>query len=104
MFRPGPQAALLGGESLGADRVRLRYRTPDGLDIRYTVGGGRVHEVERLRGGTVVERLTLRWSASGRLPSEATYRNLAAFRELRLSVTGSEHVEPYPPDIWEVAR
>lgn len=104
VFRPGREAALLGGESLPDGRTRLRYRTADGLDIRYTVGAGRVHEVERLRDGAAVERLTLTWSGEERFPAEATYRNLAEFRELRLTRGAVERVEPYPPDIWWPGR
>ena len=100
VFRPGRETTLLGAENLGEGRVRLRYQRPDGLVVRYTVRGDGVEEVERIRQGRTVERVTLEQEPVDHYPTEATYRNLAAFRELRLSRDSSEPVEPYPPDIW----
>ena len=100
VFRPGSETTLLGGEDLGGGRIRLRYQRPDGLVVRYTVRGDGVEEVERIRQGRTVERVTLEQVPSDRYPSEATYRNLAAFRELRLNRDTAVLVEPYPPDIW----
>jgi hypothetical protein len=94
---------LRGGEALADGRVALRYRLPEGVELRYVVGDGGIQEVERLREGQVVERLAVEPDASDRYPSEATYRNLAAFRELTLTRREVEQVEPYPPDVWEVS-
>ena len=100
VFRPGRETTLLGAENLGEGRVRLRYQRPDGLVVRYTVRGDGVEEVERIRQGQTVERVTLEQAPVDHYPSEATYRNLAAFRELRMSRDSAVPVEPYPPDIW----
>jgi hypothetical protein len=102
VFRPGMNIELLGAEQLPDGRTRLRYRRPDGVDLRYTVRGQRIEEIERLRGGTAVERVTLTAEAADRYPSQATYRDLAAFRELKLTRERVEQVEAFPPDIWEV--
>jgi hypothetical protein len=100
VFRPGAETTLLGAENLGEGRVRLRYQRPDGLVVRYTVRGDGVEEVERIRQGQTVERVTLEQEPADHYPTEATYRNLAAFRELRMSRDSAAPVEPYPPDIW----
>ena len=100
VFRPGRETTLLGADNLGEGRVRLRYQRPDGLVVRYTVRGDGVEEVERIRQGQTVERVTLEQEPADHYPTEATYRNLAAFRELRLSRDSAVPVEPYPPDIW----
>ena len=100
VFRPGSETSLLGAESLGEGRVRLRYQREDGLVVRYTVGGGGVEEVERIRQGQTVERVMLEKEAIDRYPTEATYRNVGAFRELRMSRDSAVPVEPYPADIW----
>ena len=102
VFRPGWDATLLGGESLGEERVRLRYWRPEGLELRFTIDAGRIREVERLRQGQVVERVTVTTGPEDRHLADATYRDLAAFRELRLTRERLEHVEPFPPDIWQV--
>jgi hypothetical protein len=103
VFRPGRDAQLLGGESLGDGRVRLRYRRPDGIELRFTVSGGRVEEIERVRQGQVVERVTVTPGERDRYPAEGTYRDLAAFRELKLTRDRLEEVEAFPPDIWQLA-
>ena len=100
VFRPGSETTLLGAENLGDGRVRLSYQRPDGLVVRYTLKGDGVEEVERIRQGQTVERVTLEQERVDQYPEEATYRNLAAFRELRLSRDSAVPVEPYPPDIW----
>lgn len=100
VFRPGKETTLIGAENLEDGRVRLRYQRTDGLVVRYTVRDDGVEEVERIRRGQAVERVTLKQEQVDRSPTEATYRNLEAFRELRLSRDSSELVEPYPPDIW----
>jgi hypothetical protein len=102
VFRPGRDTRLRGAESLGDGRVRLLYQRTDGIDLRFTIGGGRVQEVERLRQGSPVERVTITPGDKDRYPASATYRDLAAFRELKLTRERLEQVEAFPPDIWEV--
>jgi hypothetical protein len=104
VFKPSGDARLRGAEALADGRTALHYVRPDGIEVRYLVGENGVQEVERLRQGSVVEQLALGTPSGGRYPSEATYRNLPEFRELRLSRKAVEQVESYPPDIWEVVR
>ena len=102
IFRPGPGTSLVGTDDLGDGRVRLRYSRPDGLEVRYTVRRNRVELVERLRQGQPVEQVAVEGGTANPYPSQATYRNLPAFRELKLSRDSVESVEAYPPDLWEL--
>lgn len=102
VFRPGVNTDLLRGEPQADGRVQLRFQRPDGVELRYTVHGQRIEGIDRLRGGTAVERVTLTQEAADRYPSQASYRDLAAFRELKLTRERVEQVEAFPPDIWEV--
>jgi hypothetical protein len=104
VFKPSGDARLRGAEALADGRTALHYVRPDGIEVRYVVGETGVQEVERLRQGAVVEQLAVGTAGGGRYPSEATYRNLPEFRELRLTRQAVEQVESYPPDIWEVVR
>jgi hypothetical protein len=101
VFRPGIGTSLLGAESLAEGRVRLRYRRPDGIELRFTIADGRIEEIERLRQGSPVERVTVTFDKD-RYPSQGSYRDLAAFRELKLTRERLEQVEAFPPDIWEI--
>ena len=47
-----------------------------------------------------VGRVELGFGDDPRYPEGATYRNLGAFRELKLTRESVETVESYPPDIW----
>jgi hypothetical protein len=89
VFRPGRATDLVGGDHLADGGVRLRYRYGDGKELDFNVVDGHV-----------AERVEVGMGASDRYPEEATYRNLSAFRELKLSRESLERVEPYPPDIW----
>jgi hypothetical protein len=100
VFRPGLGTGLTGGDALEDGAVRLTYRLPGGDEVRYVLDRARqVREVEVRRGGTPIQRLVLTRDGEG-FPSEAVYRDLASFRELRLTRESVEHVEPFPPDIW----
>jgi hypothetical protein len=103
VFRPGRDTQLLGGEALGDGRVRLRYRRSDGIELRFTIAAGRIEEVERLRQGQAVERVVMTPGERDRYPQQGTYRDLAAFRELKLTRERLEEVEAFPPDIWQLA-
>ena len=104
VFKPSGDARLRGAEALPDGRTALYYVRPDGIEVRYLIGPTGVQEVERLKQGSVVEQLALGVPSGGRYPSEATYRNLPEFRELKLTRQAVEQVESYPPDIWEVVR
>ena len=57
--------------------------------------------LEVVEGESVVQRVLVNLDDNGRYPVEATYRNLADFRELRLVRESLEIVTPYDPDIWD---
>lgn len=99
VFRPGVDQTLLGGEVVDG-ALRIRYRLDDASEIHYRVAGERVLGVERLRGGSVVQRVEVEYADGERVPSRAVYRDLAEGRELVMTRTTLEHVEPFPPDIW----
>lgn len=103
VFRPGEGAEAVDGRSVEGDALRLRYRTPGGEELRYELRDRTVVAAELVREGTVVERVRLEPGASGRFPDEATYRDLTAFRELKVTVESIERVEPHSPDIWHPA-
>lgn len=104
VFRPGDRSAPLGGMPLDDGSVLLRYGFVGGDEIRYTVRGSDIQRVELLRNGDVVQRVEVENAPEERFPAQATYRDMTAFRELRLSRESVEHVEAYPPDIWHPGR
>jgi hypothetical protein len=100
VFRPGLGTGLLGGDPLDDGGVRLRYRLGNGDEVRYVLTTTRqIREVEVLRQGTPIQHVTLE-GGEGPFPTAIVYRDLAAFRELRITRESVEHVEPFPPDIW----
>jgi hypothetical protein len=103
VFRPGVGAALLGAEDDGSG-VQMRYGYAEGDEILYHLDGRRVREVELLEGGHVVRRVSLDLASDSRYPAVAVYRDLGAFRELRIRRESVDTVEPYPPDIWDPGR
>lgn len=102
VFRPRYGTMLMGADRLEGDELRLRYRYDDGRELLYRVSEGRIGTMELVREGSVVERVELRMAEGDRYPIEATYRNMPAFRELKLTRESVERVEPFPPDIWWV--
>lgn len=101
VFRPGRSVELVGGDHLEDGGVRLRYRYGDARELDYDVVDGQVRELKLLDGGGhVTERVQVDMGATDRYPQDASYRNMSAFRELKLTRESLERVEPYPPDIW----
>ena len=98
-FRPGGDATWLDGEFSGDD-VRLNYRLPDGDELEYFFRSWRMTQVEVYHEGHAVHRVLLTWEGGGELPSEAIYRNLASFSELKVTVGTVERVDSHPSDIW----
>jgi hypothetical protein len=80
--------------------VELRYQAADGRELRYTVAGERILEAQVLERGQTVHEVTLAPGETGVYPREATYKNLAAYRELKLTTRSIENVPPFPTDIW----
>lgn len=103
VFRPAPRAELVGGDRLEGDAQRLRYRRPGGAELLYEVADGTLRAVEVLRGDDVVEWVRVSGAGEGeeRYPTEATYRNLADYRELRLTRQELRSVEPFDPAIFD---
>jgi hypothetical protein len=101
VFRPDRGTELLGGDRMTGGALRLRYRYDDGRGLDFTVVDGRVRALELLdEGGHVAQRVELELGTEDRYPLNATYRNLGAFRELKLTRESVKSVEAYPPDIW----
>lgn len=101
VFRPQAGTRLLGAERLERDGTRLRYGYADGTELHYEVVSGSVRMLELLERGRVVQRVSLEPEAGDRYPVEATYRNLADFRELRLERQSLRVVESFDPEIWD---
>lgn len=100
-IRLGAGARVVGGDELEDGGVRLVARLSDGEAVRYEVLDGRVRRIEQVtEGGSVVKTLVTRHADEGRIPAEATYRDLTAFRELILTRDGMENVDGFPADIW----
>ena len=100
VFRPGEGVTLLGAEAFDDDVFRLRYRLPDGDELRYELRSGRVTEVELRHEGNATHRVALNREGGGELPKETTYRNLASFSELNVTVETVERVDSHSSDIW----
>jgi hypothetical protein len=103
VFRPLIGTDLVGADRLEGDAIQLRYRYADARELRFRIVDGQVRTVETLQGGHTVERVEVRLEEGSRYPAEASYRNLAAFRELKLTRQSVEQVESYPPDSWDPA-
>lgn len=104
VFRPEFGTELLGAEQLQGGTVRLRYRYADGRELHYGVENGLLRTTELVEGGHVVQRVRIDTEPETRYPTTATYRNLAEFRELKITRDRLDTVEPYPPDIWDPVR
>jgi len=101
VFRPLGDAVLVGGDRLEGDAQRIRYRHPDGTELHYEVAGGTLRLVELLEGDAVVQWVRVAGFADGRYPREATYRNLLAYRELKITRKELRRVESFDPTIWD---
>jgi hypothetical protein len=101
VFRPGP--GLYGAEAQrpAQDRSSLRYRSAEGGVLQVDLHARRIERMERRLDSGVSEDLRVRFGPGDeRFPRDATYRDLAAVRELRLTVESVEPVESFPPHIW----
>lgn len=103
VFRPGEDAELRGASG-PRNELRLSYALPDGGTLRYDLREEKVRAAELRRDGHGVERVRVSWNGNERFPSEARYRDLAAFRELTVTMESIERVEPYPDEIWRPDR
>lgn len=101
VFRPVPGARLVAGERLEDGAERLRYRQIDGTELHYETSGGSLRSVEMREGNTLVQWIRVESEGSSRYPEEATYRNLTAFRELKITRTAYRAAQPFDPEIWD---
>jgi hypothetical protein len=99
VFHPGEGATLLGARRSSAE-IELRYDLADGRQLRYLVAGDRVRQVQLLERGQTLHEISLTPAAGQRYPGEATYRNLAQYRQLNLVTRSVEHVDSFPAIIW----
>lgn len=100
VFRPGGDATLVAGRKDNGT-TELEYRLSVGDRVRFRLSGRSVADAMVLDGGAVVERVRASGAQPGSAyPAEATYRNLRDYRELRLRLETFEHVDSFPPDIW----
>jgi hypothetical protein len=99
VFRPEAGSYLAGAEQVDGE-TRIRYlATGQGGEVRYRLLGARMTQIEVAREGSVVQRVVLERDALG-IPATATYRDLVAVRELKLTRVSVQQTEPFPPDIW----
>jgi hypothetical protein len=104
VFRPVGDARLIGADRLEGEAIRLRYQHGDGREVHYRVRDGALRVLELVEGGHVVQRVDVSAERIERYPVEATYRNLAEFRELKLVRQSLSVVDAYDPDIWDPAQ
>ncbi len=101
VFRPVDGTRLVGGDRLEGGAQRIRYRREGGIEIHYEVAAGSVTALELLEGESVVQSVRLTNGGDERYPQSAVYRNLAEFRELKITrdeVSGASH---FDPAIWD---
>ena len=104
VFRPGDGAHLLDGGRVNGG-LELRLRLPGGDSVRYRLRERRLAEAAVLDGRAVVERVVVAAPGEGAAyPSEATYRNLRDYRELKLQLESFKDAGPFPPHIWDPRR
>ena len=106
VFHPG-DGARLDAATLDGDAHRFGYDLGAGAGLRFEVaagpGGapGPLRKAVLLRGGAAVEEVNLLPPPAGGIyPARATYRNLAEYRELVLTLELVEDAGPFPPEIW----
>jgi hypothetical protein len=102
VFRPGEGMELSGARRRG-DELELRYGDGGDQELRYRIVAERIQGVDLLEGGSTVHSVSIAPRDDG-YPGEATYRNLAAYRELKLTTRSIEHVDSFPSDIWSPGR
>ena len=104
IFRPGDGVETLEGRRADT-AMELRFGLPGGNLLRFRMHDRRVVEASVLEEGAEVERVVIAWSGDeSAYPAEATYRNLRDYRELELRLESFEHVDPFPPHIWNPGR
>lgn len=103
VFHPGADAVLLEGRKERGVHYLL-YRLPDGFELRYALRDGLIERAELLERGHAVGQVVLTLTGEEKFPSQAVYRDLTAFRELRLNLESVEHVAGFSAEIWLARR
>jgi len=101
VFHPGAGAELLDGTLEGNDGLRARYRLEGDVELVYDLAARTIRSAEIQRDGHAVERVRLEWDERTGFPEQAVYRDLAAFRELKVKTESVERAEPYPPEVFD---
>ncbi len=106
VFHPG-SAARLAAATRDGDAHRFGYELETGVELRFAIdpgpdgAPGPLRRAALLRGGATVEDVALLPPPAGGIyPARATYRNLAEYRELVLTLEMVEDADPFPPEIW----
>jgi hypothetical protein len=102
VLRPAPGAELELTRQTG-DTLTLGYGRGD-EHWRYRLVGGRVRFVEWNGPGAGRRTIEVKGNAAYQLGSEATYRDWAQFRELKLTLEQANESSPFPPDTWDISR
>ena len=101
IFRPGAEATLIGARRTGERAILIRYELAGDGELRYHLMDDALDRVELLRRGHIEEEVRLKEAEDRFFPSEAVYRNLSKFQELKAVIEEVEYVEPFPPEIWD---
>jgi hypothetical protein len=100
VVRP-PAGAQLASVTATERELIVRYVAPDGDTFEYRAADEalRLTSVSRASRTGVSETLQLTRDATGGLES-TRYRDLAAYRELVLTIEATQEVASFPPNIW----
>lgn len=101
VFRPQEGTRLVSGDRLEGQGVRLTYAYDGGTRLQYEAVDGVLRSLELLDGSYVVQRVDVSAEREDGYPTEATYRNLADFRELKLERESLQKHDPFEPSIWD---
>lgn len=100
VFTP-PSGATLAASDEREGRIRLEYRGAAGDRWRFEIVEGRLRTAEWTSANGARHSVELSGDAPAGLPRVAVYRDWAGFNELTMTLDDVEHVEPFPPEIWE---
>jgi len=100
VFTP-PSGATLAASDEREGRIRLEYRGAAGDRWRFEIVEGSLRTAEWIESDRSRHTVELSGDAPAGLPRVAVYRDWAGFNELTLRLDEVEHVEPFPPELWE---
>ncbi len=101
VFRPGPGVYGASATRPEAGRATLRYLSSEGGTLEVAFRDRRIERMARSPETGPGADLRVRFGgADERFPRDAVYRDHGAVRELRITTESVEHVETFPPEIW----